>query len=123
MDASNFTFDLDVEGFSEQINQFTQKIGDHISQFSTDLETKFGPEFTEKIARKAEQAAAKAAKAAERARQQAERRARAYGRPPTPPRPKRRKASSDEQIKILKMVEQGIITPDEAATLLEALEK
>ena len=34
---------------------------------------------------------------------------------------KEKKASAEEQLKILKMVEQGIISPDEAQTLLDAL--
>jgi hypothetical protein len=38
---------------------------------------------------------------------------------PTPPKPA---ASTEEQLKILKMVENGKITPQEASMLLEALE-
>ena len=68
----------------------------------------------------------KAEKAAERARQRAERQQR-YGvrvsRTAAPTPEPKQKASSEEQLKILKMVEQGIISPNEAATLLEALEK
>ncbi|MBE2200741.1 MAG: hypothetical protein IAE79_19165, partial [Anaerolinea sp.] len=44
-------------------------------------------------------------------------------RRPGPPPPPAKKASTEEQLKILKMVEQGIISPEEANMLLEALEK
>jgi hypothetical protein len=40
---------------------------------------------------------------------------------PTPPS-KEKQATEAEQLKILKMVEKGIISPDEASTLLEAIE-
>jgi hypothetical protein len=56
-----------------------------------------------------------------------ERMARRYGSPP-PPRPPRSpgppepQASSEEQVKILKMLENGVISVDEANTLLDALE-
>jgi hypothetical protein len=70
-----------------------------------------------------------AEKAMERAERQM-RRAVHISRPPVPPKPPmapftfkpKSKASSEEQLKILKMVEKGIISPEEAGTLLEALE-
>lgn len=120
-------FDFDFANWGSQISQ---QINEQVSQISQRLESKLGPEFTQRMAdkltRKVEQATARAEEAAARARQRAERQ-----RPPRPPRPVRpaappepkRKASSEEQLKILKMVEQGIISPGEAATLLEALEK
>lgn len=120
-------FDFDFANFGQQISA---QVNEQISRFTSQIETKFGPDFTEtisrKITRKAEEAAKKAEQAAERARQRAERQAARgarYSRPASSsPSPKRKKASQDEQIKILKMVEEGIISPDEAATLLEALE-
>ncbi len=123
----DFDFDFDLAGFGEMINE---KFVTQIDQIAVDLETKFGPEFSEKIAHKAEQAAAKAEKAAEKAMRRAERQMKRSwpGRPPAPPRapkppaPPKPKASSEEQLKILKMVEKGIISPEEAGTLLEALE-
>lgn len=147
----NFDFSFDLEGLGNQIREkFSQEIG----RFTTEIESKLGPDFgqnfSERISQKLEQAAAKAEKAATRAAQQAERAAeratsqaersanrarrkaeyatrRTPGRPPgsgksaTPPSPPT--ATNEEKLKILKMVEQGIITPDEAATLLEALSK
>lgn len=130
-DESDFGFDFfaDMGDFGERISK---EVNEHIARVTTDIETRFGPEFTqrlsEKVARKAERAAEKAERAAERARQRAERNMRRRGRwsspPPAPPQPaKKKKATSEEQLKILRMVEKGIITPDEANTLLEALEE
>ncbi|MBK8902870.1 MAG: hypothetical protein IPM53_16900 [Anaerolineaceae bacterium] len=117
-------FDFD---FADLGSQISQQINEQVSQITQRLESKLGPEFTQRMAdkltRKVEQATARAEQAAARARQRAERQ-----RPSRPPRPAappdlKQKASSEEQLKILKMVEQGIISPNEAATLLEALEK
>lgn len=121
---ADFSFDFDDFG-----SQISQQLNEHVSQITQRLESKLGPEFTqrmaEKISRKVEQASARAERAAERARHRAERQHQRGSRPPraamSPEPPK--KASSEEQLKILKMVEQGIISPGEAATLLEALEK
>ncbi|MCA9953357.1 MAG: hypothetical protein KC434_01465 [Anaerolineales bacterium] len=120
-------FEFDFANFGSQV---TQQINDQVSQITQRLETKLGPEFTQrmadKITRKVEQATARAEQAAARARERAERqRPPRPPRRPTPPTPpqKQKKASAEEQLKILKMVEQGLITPDEASMLLEALEK
>ena len=133
----DFDFSVDLEGLGAQISS---QILDKFSQVATDLDQRFGPDFTqrisERISREAERAASKAERAAERAAAKAERAAeqarrraernmrRSPGRPPAapkPPSPPKQKATSEEQLKILKMVEQGIISPAEAATLLEAL--
>lgn len=132
----NFSF-----GFENIGSEIGRQVSEQMSKFSEQFETKFGPDFaakiSEKISQKAEQAAAKAERAAQRAQQQAERETqraqrqaeRQTRRPnwntatsePTAQQPK--KASKDEQLKILNMVEKGIISPDEATTLLDALEK
>ncbi|KAA3665037.1 MAG: hypothetical protein DWQ04_02640 [Chloroflexi bacterium] len=136
-DNIDFDFSVDLEGLGAQISS---QILDKFSKVATELDQRFGPEFTqnisERVTREAERAAAKAERAAERAAAKAERAAeqarrraerhvrRSPGRPPAapkPPTPSKPKATSEEQLKILKMVEQGIITPAEAATLLEAL--
>lgn len=128
-DDPDLEFTLDMEGLGAQINA---QVSDQLSRLSVELENRFGADFTQKIAekisRKAEQAAKRAEEAAERARRRVEKQRGFYsgpGRPPTPPpppRPPKPKATPEEQLKILKMVEQGIITPEEANTLLEALE-
>lgn len=150
-DENDYTFDFsfDLEGLG---NQIREKFSEEMNRFSTEIESRLGPEFgqnlSERIAQKIEKAAAKAEQAATRAAQQAERSAerataraersaararrqaefttrRSPGRPPgtgksaTPSSPPA--ATTEEKLKILKMVEQGIISPDEAATLLEAL--
>ncbi|MCP4419085.1 MAG: DUF4097 domain-containing protein [Chloroflexi bacterium] len=127
-DDSNFEADFDFD-FSDFGNQISQKINDHVAQISKKLEATMGPDFAqglaEKITIKVENATARAEKAAERARQRAERqrpRPHRTSRPARSAEPKQ-PTSSEEHLKILKMVEQGIISPDEAATLLEALEK
>ncbi len=133
----DFDFDFDFEGFSEKINDdvFAQ-----VNRITADFENRFGPDFAETLAIKAEKEASKIEKAAERAMRQAERAMReaerkmkqaVHHRAPAPPRPPmaphmvvktKPKVSSEEQLKILKMVEKGIISPDEAGTLLQALE-
>ncbi len=127
-DDPDMEFTLDLEGLGAQINA---QVSEQLSRLSVELESKFGADFTQKIAekisRKAEQAAQRAEQAAERARRRAEKHRAAQfgprpGRPPTPPRPSKAKATPEEQLKILKMVEQGIISPEEANTLLDALE-
>ena len=134
-DDFSFDFDFDMEGLAAQIGaQITQKV----AIITADLENKFGPDFTQsmadKISRKAEKAAAKAQREAEKAAARAQREAEKAQRRaerqqrrgrrsrPTPPPPSKPKASAEEQMKILHMVEKGVITPEEANTLLEALE-
>lgn len=137
-DEFNFDFSFDLEGFG---NQIRDKFNSEISRFSTEIEAKLGPDFgkrvSEQISKKMEMAAEKAERAAARATEQAERAAnrarkqaeyqmrRSPGRPPGRSKADASSAPSttEEKLKILKMVEQGIITPDEAATLLEALGK
>jgi hypothetical protein len=42
--------------------------------------------------------------------------------PPQPPKARRKQPSAEEQVKILSMLEKGIINVEEAETLLSALE-
>lgn len=125
-----FNLDLDLAGLGEQISA---QINEQVARAQTVFESKFGPDFAqrmaEKIARKAEKAAERAEQAAERARRRAEQQMRHSSHrpypsaPPTPPTsPHKKKASSEEQLKILRMVEKGVISPDEATLLLDALE-
>jgi DUF4097 and DUF4098 domain-containing protein YvlB len=124
-DAFDAEFDFDFANFGSQI---TQQINEQVSQISQKLENTLGPEFTQrmaaKITQKVERATAKAEQAAERARQRAERQQyRQRGPRTTGSTEPKQSVSSEEQLKILKMVEQGIISPSDAATLLEAMEK
>jgi hypothetical protein len=132
--SGEFAFGFDMENLGERISS---QINEKIAQFTRNMEQQFGPDFGreigEKMARKAEQAAQRAEKAAERATQRAEKAADRgrkqadwggrwgdYGAPAaatkTPPT-----ATAEEQLKILRMVETGTISPEEASVLLEAL--
>jgi len=132
--------DADFDFFSPNVTLELSKLGErintqvnaHLSRVASDLEDKFGPEFSQKISEKiitkqAERAAVKAEKAAQKAIRRAEhsmKHSRWQGRKTrtrTSPEAKK-KASSEEQLKILKMVEKGIITTAEASILLEALD-
>ncbi|MCZ7671400.1 MAG: hypothetical protein M5U34_31835 [Chloroflexi bacterium] len=124
----NFNFGFDFAEIGERISR---EVEQNVSRLADELQHRFGPNFgeemAEKFARKAEHAAAKAEQAAARAQQRAERQQARHARwtPPPPPKPAappKPKSSPEEQIKILKMVEQGIISPEEANTLLQALE-
>lgn len=131
------SFDYDFSNIGERISA---QINEKIDSFTRNMEQQFGPDFGHEIgtrlARKAEQAAQRAEKAAERAAQRAEaaaekNRAKSdrgnrwadYTSPTAaaPPAPAK-SASPEEQLKILRMVEKGIISPEDASMLLEALE-
>jgi hypothetical protein len=129
-DGMDFDFTLDLAGLGEEI---TSKVNEQVSRVTAELETRFGPDFSQRIADKAEKAATQAEKAAERAvrkfEKHIERAAQRQSRsgrswkPPTPPAPPQpKKSTAEEQLKILKMVENGTISPDEAAMLLSALD-
>ena len=128
----DYTFDLgfDLADLGEQISD---EISTHMTAWSRRMEEDFGPKFSAKMEKKAQEAAAKAEKAAARAVRRAEmatNRLR-WGSDPSvdasmsanqPAGKQESKATAEEQLKILKMVEKGVISPDEASTLLEAIE-
>lgn len=144
----DFDFNFDFEGIG---NRIREEIEGHMARLTGDLEQRFGPDFAQKITervgreaeraaeraeREAERAAARAERAAERAQRDAERYAAQHARmafrggsrftppsPPPPPPPPIREVSAEEQLKILRMVESGTISPEEANMLLKALEK
>jgi hypothetical protein len=109
--------------------QIRSQVESHVSRIGRDIEARFGVEFgqriSEQINRKAEQAASKAERAAEKARRKAESggyQFTSFATPPAPaPAAPRKTDSTAEQLKILKMVETGTISPEEASLLLEAL--
>lgn len=116
--GGDMDFDLDVE-MDGIANRIQAEVNNHLSRVSRELETKFGADFgqqiNEKIARKME-------KATEKARRRMETRGRGFDFYPTPASSAKKPTSTEEQLKILKMVETGKITPEEAGMLLEALE-
>ena len=128
-------FMVDLAGIGERVSA---EVNHHLSKMTNQLENHFGPEFAQNISNKvtqqAERAARQAERAADKARKFAEREATRADRwnqatssskpHPSPPKPEPtpNKTSTEEQLKILKMVENGTITPEDATILLEALE-
>jgi len=121
--STSAQFDPDV--LSEQVEAMIEsamsQFETQMSQVQHDLEQRFG-----KFDKQAEKAAERAARSAERAKRRAERAAGSWGftvgRPPVPPTPPAEPVSDQERLLILKMVEEGKITADQAAQLLAALE-
>ncbi|GMQ78895.1 MAG: hypothetical protein BMS9Abin02_1439 [Anaerolineae bacterium] len=129
-DYSDNDYDIEAElaGLGMHISG---EINSRMNELSQHLERKFGPEFTAKMELQAQKAALKAERAAEKAMRKAEKAARKvqWQMARTPPRPPKTRAkggrsqvSEEEQLKILKMVEKGIISPTEANELLAALD-
>lgn len=112
--------DFGMENIAARIEA---EVNTHLARVARDFETRFGPEFGQRMAEKAARQAERAAERADRVRRKSEWRARPTTAEATPsPAPARRAASPEEQLKILKMVESGAITPEDAGMLLEALE-
>ena len=127
---SDFEFEVDLNGLGEHI---ATEINDRMNEWSIKLERELGPAFTTKVEKSVLNAADRAERAAEKAVQKAERAAKKarwqsrqnFWTTPavsTPSSTKEKKATEEEQLKILRMVEKGIITPEEANSLLEAIE-
>jgi hypothetical protein len=132
------TFLEDLEDIGPMVEA---RVGEAMAELQVRLEQGLGQIDGDKLRFKIERAAEKSARAAERAaeevRRAAEREAqkarmraersqrrweRASGRKPRPqPRPQPEPVSEEEQLRVLRMVEQGKITPEQAADLLEAM--
>ncbi len=125
-----FLFKFDLGQLGEYV---TTEIDNHMDNFSSRMQKEFGPEFAARLEQTAQKAANKAEKATEKAIKQAEKAANrlrwqaggdswasAYTEDQEQSSQKR-KTSSKEQLQILRMVEKGIISPEEATTLLDAL--
>ena len=133
-EAWDMDFWSDLANIGERVSA---EVNNQMERMSNYLETRLGPEFAQNIsekvskqadkaARQAEMAARKAQKYAERESARAERNYRSSTVGKTRPNSPKSdttssKASSEEQLKILKMVEKGTISPEEANILLEAL--
>ena len=128
-------FVADLEGLGVQIEM---RISEAMAQMETRLEESLGRIDSDQVRfemeRVKEQALRRTERAAERARQAAEREAerarlraeraerrwrRASGQKP---HPKREPATEEERMRVLRMVEGGKVTPEQAAELLAALE-
>jgi hypothetical protein len=119
--AASFDPDVLSEQVEAMIESAMSQFESQMSQVQRDLEQRFG-----KFDKQAGKAAERAARSAERAKRRAERAAGSwsfsFGRPPVPPVPPAEPVSDQERLMILKMVEEGKITADQAAQLLSALE-
>ena len=134
-ESAEFDFAADLEEMGAQIEA---QVAGALAEMEVRLAESLGRIDSEKIRRQMEQAAEKtrrkAEQAAGRARQTAEREAekarlraeraerrwqRASGRRP---RPKREPATDEERMQVLRLVEEGKVTPEQAADLLAALE-
>lgn len=113
---------VELAGLGEQLSS---EFSAHMQQLGARMEEKFGSDFAQTMA---EKAAKRTERAVKRAMREAERmrvRAGAWTPPPSPapPRPKKsERVSAEEQLKILEMLEKGVISVEEAETLLQALE-
>jgi hypothetical protein len=124
----NVDLEAELAGISQrvttEIDRGMAELHNAMSEITSRLERKFGPEFSAKIEAKAQKFAARAERQAERAMRHGRHAGHAghagftFTTAPT----KERKASEEEQLRILKMVENSVITPEEANTLLDALE-
>lgn len=127
------TGEFDMEFGLGDLDEHIADMSSRMSELSARLEKNFGPEFAATLEKKAQEAAARAEKAAERAVRKAEKAANKVRwqfeqddwAAPSPAKHGQRERAQDntkeEQLEILRMVEKGIISPDEANTLLEAL--
>lgn len=113
-----FDFGVNMAGIAARIEA---EVESHLSRVTRDLETKFGADFAQQVNEKVNR---KVERASERVRRRSEARDKApnYDFPSPTPAMSRKPASSEEQLRILKMVESGKISPEEAGMLLEALE-
>lgn len=108
----------DLSGLGEQISS---EIGERMAEFSAHMQEHFGPNFAQTMADKA---AKRTEQAVKRAVRQAEKMASTWTPPSTQTRrQKSSKVSTEEQLKILGMLEEGIISVEDAETLLKALEE
>jgi len=131
----DFDFMADLEGLGAQIEAHIAEV---MAGVEASLEESLGRIGDQRLRQRVEQAAEKAHREAERAAEQARREAeraterarlraeraerrwrRASGRRP---RPKREPATEEEHMRVLRLVEEGKITPEQAADLLAALE-
>ncbi len=122
----NFDFDFVTE-LTNLGTRVASEVNEQVSRVTAELENNFGPDF---MLRMSEQFSQKAAAAAAMARSAAQ----AESAPPKQkPKTSEKQAAGgtdagkpesnfEAQLKILKMVENGVISPDEANMLLEALQ-
>lgn len=121
----NIDFDDLDRRVTEEVSKGMEQLSSHMEQLSTQFEEHLGPRFAQKVSQKAEKAMERAMRQMERARERAERRNRRptpWAKTPPPPPKKEPRSTASEQMKVLQMLENGLISVEEANTLLKALE-
>lgn len=118
--GGDMDFDIGVN-MNDIAARIEAEVNTHLSRVSRELESKFGADFSQKINEKVTR---KVEKATEKARRRSEQRGRFTGFDfsEATAEPPRKSVSPEEQLRILKMVETGKISPEEAGMLLEALD-
>lgn len=126
-----FNFAADLEGLgslielriAEAMTEMQTRLEDSLGQIDSEAVQRRVEQAAEKVRWKTEKARLKMEQEAERARLQAERAERRWrrfsGEREPPPE---QSVSDEERLRVLRLVEQGQISPDEAADLLAALE-
>ncbi|HZD11407.1 MAG TPA: DUF4097 family beta strand repeat-containing protein [Candidatus Binatia bacterium] len=112
----------ELAGLGEQLSS---EFSAHMQELGARMEERFGQDFAQTMAEKAARRTERAVKRAMREAERVRARAATWGPPPPPP-PRSKKSeqvSAEEQKKILSMLEKGVITVEEAETLLKALEE
>ena len=122
--AEGFDFMPDLEGLGAQIEaRVAQAMAEMEARLGESLGRIDGEHVRRRIDRSSEQFRRTAEREAERARLRAERAERRWQRASGHrPRPRRPLATDEERMRVLRLVEEGRITPDQAADLLAALE-
>lgn len=124
VEGFEFDFMADLEGLGAQIEA-------HIAEAMAELDTRLEESLSRidsegirhRVERAAERVRRQAEREAERARLRAERAERRWRRASgRRPRPRREPVTDEERMRVLRLVEQGKITPEQAADLLAALE-
>lgn len=119
------TMGLEV-GLEDVGLQIEARIAEAMAEMETRLEESLGRMDSEAIRRRVESATErvrrKAEHAAERARMRAERAERRWQRVSGRRAPTREEVTGEERLRVLRMVEEGKITPEQASELLSALE-
>jgi hypothetical protein len=109
-------------GLEDLGTQIERQVNEALASMARRLEASLGGMDVESATRRVERATDEARRRAERARLRAERAERrwqrASGREPRP----RKAATDEERLRVLRMVEDGKITPEQASELLAVLE-
>ena len=128
---SRFEARADLEGLGAQIEwqvneavaRMTSRLEESLGRIDSTVVQRHVEQATDQARQSVEQARQKAEQAAERARMRAERAERRWRRASgQPPRSEREAASDEERLRVLRMVEEGRLTPEQASELLAALE-